>query len=510
MIKRALLSVSNKTGLDEFARDLSELGIEIVSTGGTAKRLAEAGLNVRAIDDLTGFPEMMDGRVKTLHPKVHGGILAVRDKVEHMASVEEHGIELIDLVVVNLYPFAEVARRPDATQEQLIENIDIGGPAMVRSAAKNYKYVAIVVDPADYPIILSELKETKALSEETRYNLMQKAFAHTAAYDTMIAQHMNRKHAFTKELSFGYQKIDELRYGENPHQAAAFYRDPLINETSIATAEIIQGKQLSYNNIMDADATLRMVRDFTEAPTAVVVKHTNPCGIAQADDIDTAFTKAYQADPLSAFGGIVALNQTCTAKIAEFLNTVFVEVVLAPDFEPEALTLFAKKSKVRLLRLGALTPVKHDWEIRQVAGGLLVQETNKNNVTKAEVKVVTTTAPTAAQLDDLMFAWKVSKHVKSNSVVLVKDRVTVSIGMGQTSRVDAVKQALWKAGDRAKGTMLASEAFFPFRDSIDQIAPQGVAAIIQPGGSIKDADVITAANEHNIPMVFTGVRAFLH
>lgn len=511
MIKRALVSVSNKEGIVPLCQQLTGMDIEIVSTGGTADRLEERGVKVRTVDNLTGFPEMMDGRLKTLHPKIHGGILAKRDNAEHMQAMQEHGIEPIDLVVVNLYPFAETVMKPGATEDLIVENIDIGGPAMVRAAAKNFKDVAIVVDPTDYPIILEELHTNNSeLSLATRARLMQKAFAHTAYYDSMIANYFNKERAFTNQLSFGYSKITDLRYGENPHQKAAFYRDPFINETSIATAEIIQGKQLSYNNIMDADATLRMIRDFTDRPTAVVVKHSNPCGIAQADDINTAFTRAYEADAKSAFGGIIAMNETCTAEIAEYLNKVFVEVVLAPDYTAEALTLFAKKPNVRLLKLGALTPIRHDWETRQIAGGVLVQETNKHNLTAVEMRVVTTTTPNQQQLADLMFAWKVCKHVKSNAVVLVKDDVTVSIGMGQTSRVDAVQQAIWKAGDKAKGCVLASEAFFPFRDSIDEIAPTGVTAIIQPGGSIKDKDVIAAANEHKVPMVFTGVRSFLH
>ncbi|MFA5996083.1 MAG: bifunctional phosphoribosylaminoimidazolecarboxamide formyltransferase/IMP cyclohydrolase [Patescibacteria group bacterium] len=510
MIKRALISVSNKTGLVLFCQQLNKLGVEIVSTGGTAAKLAEQGVPVKTVDELTGWPEMMDGRVKTLHPKIHGGILARRDNPKHVASMQEHNIQPIDLVVVNLYPFAATVQKPNVTEIEAIENIDIGGPALIRAAAKNFKFVGIVVDPADYDNIIKELIEQKDLSSATRARLMQKAFAHTAYYDSMISNYFNKAHEFISELTFGYKKIFEPRYGENPHQKAAFYKEPFVKETSITEAKIIQGKELSYNNIMDADATLRMVRDFTNQPTAVVVKHSNPCGIAQANDINTAFKRAYEADSLSAFGGIVGLNEICTKEIAEYLNKVFVEVVLAPDYEPGALELFAKKPKVRLLKLGTLTPVQHLWEVRQIAGGLLVQETNKHQLVRSDMKVVTTTAPSEEQLADLLFAWKVAKHVKSNSVVLVKDLLTVSIGMGQTSRVDAVKQALWKAGEKAKGTILASEAYFPFRDSIDEIAKTGVGAIIQPGGSIKDNIVIEAANEHKIPMVFTGVRAFLH
>lgn len=513
MLRRALVSVSNKAGIEEFCRELVGLGIEIISTGGTAKTLQAAGIKVRSIDDLTGFPEMMDGRVKTLHPMVHGGLLGVRDNPAHVQAAKEHGIEWIDLVVVNLYPFAETVLKPGATFDQIVENIDIGGPSMVRSAAKNFKFVGVVVDPADYTQVLTELKANQDLSADTRYNLMQKAFAHTAYYDSMIASYMNtrveRPNSFTNELTFGYKKVDDLRYGENPHQAAAYYRAPFVHETSIPQAEIIQGKQLSYNNIMDADAALRIVKEFDQ-PAATVIKHTNPCGTAIAEDITTAFTKAYQADALSAFGGIVALNRPCTTEIAEFLVTVFVEVVLAPDFSPEALVLFAKKSKVRLLKLGSITRADKRWETRNIAGGILIQESNTYQLTAADIQVVTTTQPTPEQLQDLLFAWSVDKYVKSNSIVIAKDGVTLGVGAGQMSRIESVNIALTKAGDRVSGAVLASDAFFPFRDSIDAIAKTGITAIIQPGGSIKDADVIAAANEHNLPMVFTGKRAFLH
>ena len=500
MIKRALVSVSNKTGVEELCRELIELGVEIISTGGTAKRLHEAGIEVRSIDDLTGFPEMMDGRVKTLHPKVHGGILAVRDNQKHMAAVKEHGIELIDLVVVNLYPFED---KPG------IENIDIGGPAMVRSAAKNYEHVGVVVDPQDYPTVLDELKRSKDLSQETRYYLMQKAFAHTGYYDSMIANYMNRTKAFTEELSFGYRKVASLRYGENPHQAAAYYAEPLSDVSSIVRAETLQGKQLSYNNIMDADAALKIVLEF-EQPAAAVIKHTNPCGTAIAEDITTAFIKAYEADAQSAFGGVIGLNRTCTKAIAEYLSKVFVEIVLAPDFEDEAVAIFAAKPNVRLLKLGTLKPTEPVWETRKILGGTLVQEMDTKHITEKDLTVVTDDKPNKHQLPDLLFAWAVCKHVKSNAIVIVKHGVTIAVGAGQMSRIDAVNIALKKAGDAAKGAVLASDAFFPFRDSVEAIAKAGVAAIIQPGGSVRDADVIIAANELKIPMVFTGFRAFWH
>ena len=481
MITRALISVSNKEGVEQLAQQLHALGVEIVSTGGTAKVIEQAGVPVRLIDDLTGFPEMMDGRVKTLHPKVHGALLAVRDNAEHMASVEEHNIELIDLVVVNLYPF-EATVNSGAEHNQIVENIDIGGPSMVRSAAKNYASVGVVTDPADYTTVITELKTNGALSDDTRYNFMQKAFEHTARYDAMIATYMNKGKALTKELSFGYEKVADLRYGENPHQAAAFYKEPFIVETSIANAEIIQGKQLSYNNIMDADAALRMVKEFA-APAAVVVKHANPAGIATHDDINVAFNRAFECDSMSAFGGIVALNRTCTKEIAEYLSKVFIEIVLAPDFDEAALELFAPKKKVRLLRLGEIKVAEKLFETRKVAGGVLVQDVNKHQVAKEDLEVVTTTVPTQDQLTDLEFAWKVVKHVKSNAIVLVKDGATIGIGAGQMSRIDATRMALMKASSVAKamedkqdpeyqrrslkGAVLASDAFFPFPDTIE-------------------------------------------
>lgn len=510
MIKRALISVSNKEGLVPFATQLANLGIEIVSTGGTADRLEERGVPVRGIEQLTGFPEMMDGRLKTLHPKVHGGILALRDDPGHQTAMKEHDIEPIDLVVVNLYPFEATVNNPEATPQDIIENIDIGGPTMVRAAAKNYKYVGIVTDPNDYDLILKEITEHQALNEETRYRLMQKAFAHTAYYDSMIANHMNTTHEFSDQLTFGYTKVAAMRYGENPHQAAAFYKEPFIKETSIANAEVIQGKELSYNNTMDADAALRVAKEFIGQSAAVVIKHGNPCGVAVDADINQAFHKAFAADLQSSFGGIVALTQPCTKEIAEYLATVFIEVVLAPEFEPGVLEVFAKKPNVRVLRVGNITVAKDLWETKQVSGGVLVQQVNRHHVTESDIKVQTDQAPTADQLRDLLFAWKVVKQVKSNAIVLVQDGVTVGIGAGQMSRVDSVRMALWKAGDNAKGCVLASDAFFPFRDSIDAMAPEGIAAIIQPGGSIKDNEVIAAANEHSIPMVFTEHRAFLH
>ncbi|MDP3970677.1 MAG: bifunctional phosphoribosylaminoimidazolecarboxamide formyltransferase/IMP cyclohydrolase [bacterium] len=508
MIKRALVSVSNKEGIEELSRQLAELDIEIVSTGGTASRLESSGIKVRSISDLTGFPEIMNGRVKTLHPKVHGGILAVRDNEEHQRAMKENNIQPIDLVVVNLYPFEETVLL-GAEHAEVIENIDIGGPSMVRSAAKNYKHVIVVVDPMDYAQVVSELKDTSDISQEFRYYLMQKAFAHTAYYDSMIAKYMNRTNAFNDELSFGFKKIADMRYGENPHQAAAFYKEPFVEETNITNAEIIQGKQLSYNNIMDADAALRMVKEFTE-PTAVVVKHANPAGIAVDESISVAFKRAFEADAKSAFGGIVALNRNCTKEIAEYLSKVFIEIVLAPDFEDEALDLFAKKKNVRVLRMGEIKTVDQLWDTKKVVGGILVQDMNKYQLQSDDIKVVTKTKPTDEQMRDLLFAWKVCKHVKSNAIVLADNNTTIGVGAGQMSRIDATKMALWKAGDQAGGSVLASDAYFPFRDTIDAVAPEGIKAIIQPGGSIRDSEVIDAADEHGIAMIFTEHRSFLH
>lgn len=508
MIKRALISVSNKQGVEELARQLVELGVEIISTGGTAQRLEDAGIKVRSIDDFTGFPEIMNGRVKTLNPKVHGGILALRDNPEHIATMKEHNIEAIDLVVVNLYPFEETVDR-GGDHNEIVENIDIGGPTMVRSAAKNYEYVGVVVDPMDYAIVLDELRHGGSLTDETRYYLMQKAFSHTAYYDSLISNYMNRTKVFTDELSFGYKKIAEMRYGENPHQKAAFYKEPFVKETNIADAQIIQGKQLSYNNIMDADAALRAVKEFNE-PAAVVVKHANPCGVAINDDITVAFKRAFEADSMSAFGGIIALNRPCTKAIAEYLSKIFIEMVLAPSFEDAALELFAKKPNVRLLQLGEIVLAEQLWETRKVTGGVLVQDVNKHEVKAEDLTQASDAAASADQMRDLLFAWKVCKNVKSNAIVLAKDGVTIGIGAGQMSRIDSTRMALWKAQDNARGTVLASDAFFPFRDTIDAVAPAGITAIIQPGGSMKDQEVIDAANEHNIAMVLTGHRAFLH
>ncbi|MFH0819003.1 MAG: bifunctional phosphoribosylaminoimidazolecarboxamide formyltransferase/IMP cyclohydrolase [Patescibacteria group bacterium] len=503
-MKRALISVSDKTGIEELAKQLVDLNIEIVSTGGTAKVLEDAGVKVISIDDVTGFPEMMNGRLKTLHPNVHGGLLAVRDNEEHTASAKEHGIEMIDLVVVNLYPFE---------QKPGIENIDIGGPTMLRSAAKNHQYVTVVTDPKDYEKVLEEIKDKGDTSLETRKKLAQKVFAHTARYDSLIADFMNEKKEFTDEMTFGYKKAYDLRYGENPHQSACFYIEGNIKEPCVANAKILQGKQLSYNNIMDADGAINVVRDFTE-PACAVIKHANPCGACTDKDIVKAFKQAYAADSLSAFGGIIALNRDCNEEIATEISKVFAEIVIAPKFDEKALEILAKKKNLRLLEIGSLaganTYARPPRDLRKVVGGILVQDLDRLIIEAKDLKIVTETQPDADQIKEMLFAWKIIKHVKSNAILLTKNNTTVGVGCGQVSRVDATDIAIKKAGANVSGCVIASDAYFPFRDSIDKIATVGIKAIIQPGGSIRDEEVIAACNEHGVAMVFTGNRAFKH
>lgn len=527
-IKRALISVSNKSGVVEFAKGLHALGVEILSTGGTASALREAGVTVRDVSDVTGFPEMMDGRVKTLHPKIHGGILGLRDV--HAPTASDHGIEWIDLVVVNLYPFAATIQKAGVSEDEVIENIDIGGPSLIRAAAKNRGWVGVVVDPTDYASVLQEI-QSGGLSYETRKRLSIKAFGHTAQYDAIIHGYLTsslrgrlgrpkqsqiassatppRDDGFPQILTLPFIKHMDLRYGENPHQRAAAYRDPLASGTSILSATIHQGKQLSYNNIMDADAAFAMTREFDE-PACIVVKHANPCGVATGEDITEVFTRAYNADSLSAFGGIISLNRPCTAKIAEAIAKVFVEIVLAPSYEPAALEILSKKKNLRVLELGSFGPREPKTEFRYVDGGLLLQDSDVKTLTQHDLDVVTIKQPTANELRDMLFAWRVVKHIKANAILIAKDNTTVGVGAGQVSRVDSVDIALKKAGDRAKGAVLASDAFFPFRDSIDKLAGTGITAIVQPGGSVKDEEVIAAANEHGLAMVFTGTRAFKH
>lgn len=514
-IKRALISVSDKSGLKELAFFLNKSGVDILSTGGTAKLLKEAGCQVTEISEHTGFPEIMDGRVKTLHPKVHGGLLGRRDLTTHTDAMEQHDIAPIDLVIVNLYPFEETVKS-GADAETVIENIDIGGPSMVRSAAKNHEFVTIITDAADYEKLQSEMTTNGGTSLEFRKYCAAKAYARTAAYDSAISQWFAKEQGvdFPQTLTIAATLKQPLRYGENPHQKAAFYQTD--SRFGLAAAQQLQGKELSYNNINDTDAALQMVLDFKE-PAAVIVKHANPCGIALADTIEDAFAKALACDPVSAFGGIMAFNRPITAKLAEHIATMFVEVIIAPVVEPAAKAVFEKKKNLRVLE--APNMLKAEQGARQyksVMGGLLVQDADFETISEAELQVVTKREPTQEELKDLLFGFRVCKHVKSNAIVFAKNQATVGIGAGQMSRVDSVRIASLKASDdkenpaRAKGGIVASDAFFPFADGLLQAAESGVTAAIQPGGSVRDDEVIAAANEHNIAMVFTGKRHFRH
>jgi phosphoribosylaminoimidazolecarboxamide formyltransferase/IMP cyclohydrolase len=520
-IRRALLSVSDKTGLVEFARGLADLGVELISTGGTRKTLAEAGLAVREVSEVTGFPEILDGRVKTLHPKIHGGILARRDDPEHQAALRAHGIGPIDLVVCNLYPFEATLSRSGSTHEQIVENIDIGGPSMLRSAAKNYEDVAVLTDPAQYAEVLREMREHQgALTLATRQRLAAAAFARTAAYDRAIRAYFE-KHAggepFPDVLDLRFKKKLPLRYGENPHQPAAFYVDPSVGHVGIATAEPLHGKELSYNNLLDLDSALNLVREFT-VPAAVVIKHTNPCGAAVAATLEEAFRKAYEGDPQSAYGGILGFNRVVDESTAREITEPkrFIECIIAPDFSDAAFKVLTTrptwKNSVRLLRTGRLDEVTaRCLDFRGLDGGLLVQGRDLSGGEELDnLKVVTQRPPTAAESADLRFAWVVCKHVKSNAIVLARGGMVVGVGAGQMSRVDSVHIAVRKAGDRVRGAVLASDAFFPFRDNIDEAAKAGVTAVIQPGGSMRDQDSIQACDELGLAMVFTGVRHFRH
>ncbi len=520
-IRRALLSVSDKTGLVELARALADMGVELISTGGTRKSLAEAGLAVRDISDVTGFPEMLDGRVKTLHPRVHAGILAIRENAEHQAIMRKENIGFIDLVVCNLYPF-EATCALGATDEDIIENIDVGGPTMVRAAAKNYHDVAIVTDPMQYPTILEELKANSgSLSLPTREKLAAAAFARTAAYDSAIAAYFGHKvHSgtvdFPERLTLSFNKKQGLRYGENPHQHASFYVEASSQHACVADAEVLHGKELSYNNIMDLDSALNLVREFIE-PAAVVIKHGNPCGAATASQLVDAFTRAYEGDPLSAFGGILGFNRAVDEATAMQITEPnrFIECIIAPDYSDEALHLLTTrpswKKNVRILRTGALDKAQaHSLDYRRIDGGLLVQTRDAAADDFTAAKVVTKRQPTPQEMADLRFAWLVAKHVKSNAIVLAKDGMVVGVGAGQMSRVDSVHMAARKAGARVSDSVLASDAFFPFRDNIDEAARAGVKAIVEPGGSMRDQDSIDACNEHGLAMLFTGVRHFRH
>ena len=517
---RAIISVSDKTGVVQFARMLEILGYEIYSSGGTHRALQEAGIAVRSVSDLTGFPEMLDGRVKTLHPAVHAGILARRDVPEHGRQLAEAGFGFIDLVAVNLYPFVQTVTGGDVSLETALENIDIGGPTLIRAAAKNFPSVVVVVDPADYDTVIAQLHKGE-LGLDMRRRLAQKAFQHVASYDTAIAEYLRREEpGFPEQLTVALERKLALRYGENPHQEAAFYAERSVRSPGprgVAAAEQLHGKELSYNNILDADAAWNAAIDFPE-PTVVIVKHTNPCGLASREDLTEAFRLAFEGDPVSAFGGIVAVNRPVTRALAEAIREtrspssgqrLFLEIVVAPDYEPEALDVLRKSRDLRVLRIPA-TGAPAGLQYRSVSGGVLVQGFDTYPDERLELRTVTRRAPTPAELADLRFAWKAVKHVKSNAIVLVKDRALVGMGAGQPNRVTSVHLAARAAGDRAAGSVLASDAFFPFPDNVELAAEAGVTAIVEPGGSIRDDEVIRAADAHNLAMVFTGVRHFRH
>ena len=516
-IQRALLSVSDKSGVVELARALAALGVQLISTGGTARLLEKEGIAVTEVSAYTGFPEMLDGRVKTLHPKIHGALLARRDENAHLTAIRDAGIAPIDLVVVNLYPFQAAVADPDCSFEDAVENIDIGGPAMLRSAAKNHAAVAVLIDPADYARVLAEIRSSGGVSDETRFALASKAFAHTAAYDGAIANYLYSLDAGRKRLEYPdvlnlqFLKVDDLRYGENPHQTAAFYRDPQPAAGTLALARQLQGKELSYNNLADADAAWECVKSFSE-PACVIVKHANPCGAAIAENLAAAYEKALRTDPISAFGGILAFNRAVDVAAAEAVGRQFAEVIIAPRVEADAQKVFARKTNLRVLEV----PLAHEaqaHDYKRVGGGMLVQTSDSRVLQRQDFKVVTKRQPDAAQWDDLRFAWCVAKYVKSNAIVFCGAGATLGVGAGQMSRVDSARIASLKAagaGLDLHGSAVASDAFFPFRDGLDAVLDAGATAVIQPGGSVRDAEVIGAADERGAAMVFTGVRHFRH
>lgn len=510
---RALLSVSDKTGIVEFARELENLGVTIISTGGTHKKLEESGIAVTGISDVTGFPECLDGRVKTLHPAVHGGILAMRDKPEHMKQLADLGIETIDIVAINLYPFKETILKPGVTLEDAIENIDIGGPTMLRSAAKNHKDVVVICDPADYEMVIDELKKNKTVSYDTKYRLALKVFQHTAAYDAMISDYLRKQIGaeLPDNLTMTFEKVQELRYGENPHQKASYYKEIQPADGSLVKAQQLHGKELSFNNINDTNGALAALREFSE-PTVVAVKHANPCGVGTGSDIYTAYKRAYDCDPTSIFGGIVAANRPIDKATAEEINKIFIEIVIAPDFTDEAMEILTQKKNIRLLKLPDIEnkEAAGEIDIKKVSGGLLVQGVDDILFDENALNVVTDRAPTEKELEDLRLAMKVVKHIKSNGIVIAKDQATVGIGPGQVNRIWAVENAIRQANTSLEGSVLASDAFFPFDDCVTAAAKAGVTAIIQPGGSIRDQESIDKANELGIAMVFCGIRHFKH
>lgn len=512
MKKRALVSVSDKTGLLDFVKGLVDCGYEIISTGGTYRALKEGGVSCLGIEEVTHFPEILDGRVKTLHPMVHGGLLAVRDLESHQKQLKDNAIETIDLVCVNLYPFKQTISKEGFTHAEAIENIDIGGPSMIRSAAKNHRYVTVVCDVKDYDTVLSEIKENGDTTLETRQKLAAKVYRTTAAYDAMIAQYMTDyvQEENPESLTMTFDLKQTLRYGENPHQKAGFYAEMFTTPYSLCSATQLHGKELSYNNIQDANATLEMLRDFEGKSAVVAVKHMNPCGIGTADNLYQAWRKAYEADMTSIFGGIVAFNEEVDEKIADELSQMFLEIILAPSFSEKAFEILSRKKNIRLMTFKKEAQKEAARKFVSVSGGILVQDTDTTITTKEDCNVVTDKAPNESEMEDLLFGFKVVKHVKSNAIVIVKDGQTLGVGAGQMNRVGAAKIALEQAKDKAKGAVLASDAFFPMDDTVKLAASYGITSIIQPGGSIKDQDSINACNENNISMVFTGVRHFKH
>ncbi len=510
-MKRALISVFHKDGIVEFALELKKLGWEIVSTGGTFKILKEAGIEVIEVEDVTKFPEILDGRVKTLNPYIHGGLLYRRDDENHVKTIEDMQIKGIDIVVNNLYPFEETIKKPGATHEEIIENIDIGGPSMIRAAAKNYNDVTVIVDPSDYEKVLNELKSEGNTTIKTRQYLARKVFNYTAYYDALISNYFNEieEGVFPEMLTLAYKSKDELRYGENPHQRAAFYKEVGKIEGTLAGAIQLHGKELSFNNINDANGCIEALKEFDE-PTVVAVKHANPCGIGSGENISEAYEKAYSSDKVSIFGGIIAANREIDEKVAEKINEIFIEIVMAPSFTDKALEILTKKKNIRIMKIENIIDKKYkELDIKKVLGGLLIQD--KDNVLLGEeLKIVTKSQPTDKEMEDLLFAWKAAKSVKSNGVVIVKDKGTIGIGLGEVNRVWAVQNAIERAGENVKGAVLASDGFFPFKDSIELLAKAGVRAIIQPGGSLKDNEVIEGADKNGIAMIITGIRHFKH
>ncbi|WP_010248319.1 bifunctional phosphoribosylaminoimidazolecarboxamide formyltransferase/IMP cyclohydrolase [Acetivibrio cellulolyticus] len=514
MIKRALISVSDKTGIVDLAKELSSIGVEIISTGGTHKALSDAGINVINISDVTGFPECLDGRVKTLHPKVHGGLLAMRSNPEHMKQIKELGIDPIDMVIINLYPFKQTILKGHVELEEAIENIDIGGPTMLRAAAKNYQDVVVIVDPQDYQMVIDELKSSKEISVKTKFKLASKVFEHTSHYDTLIAKYLRDKvgeEEFPQTLSLTFEKVQDMRYGENPHQKAVFYKEIGANIGCISSAKQLHGKEMSYNNINDANGALDLLKEFDE-PSVVAVKHANPCGVASADNIYDAYVKTYEADPVSIFGGIIAANREIDEKTAQEINKIFVEIVIAPSYTEEALKILTQKKNIRVLQLDNISAKlpAGTYDMKKVAGGLLVQSYNNELLNVDELQFVTDKKPTKEELESLIFAMKVVKHTKSNGITLAKGKQSLGVGPGQTNRIMAAKIAIEYAGERAKGAVMASDAFFPFPDCVEAAAAAGITAIIHPGGSVNDQQSIDACNKYGIAMVMSGKRHFKH